>query len=136
MSHTSIPVAPGRYRESFGRYFEDFVVGDVYEHRPGRTISETDNTWFTLLTMNTHPMKLVTIICEAHARDAVTKLLREVGAHGWTLFAVEGDGARGQRPADIPVLVGSNAKLRADTGWAPSLSRADIITDLLNAPSH
>ena len=56
MSHTSIPVSPGRYRESFGRYFEDFVVGDVYEHRPGRTISETDNTWFTLLTMNTHPL--------------------------------------------------------------------------------
>lgn len=49
-------IAPNRYRESFGRYFEDFKVGDVYEHRPGRTISETDNTWFTLLTMNTHPM--------------------------------------------------------------------------------
>lgn len=47
-------------------------------------------------------MKLVTIICEAHARDAVTKLLREVGAHGWTLFEVEGDGARGLRTADIP----------------------------------
>jgi itaconyl-CoA hydratase len=50
-----IEVAPGRYRETFGRYFEDFVVGHTYEHRPGRTISETDNTWFTLLTMNTHP---------------------------------------------------------------------------------
>jgi itaconyl-CoA hydratase len=49
-------VGPNRYRESFGRYFEDFVVGDIYEHRPGRTITETDNTWFTLLTMNTHPM--------------------------------------------------------------------------------
>ena len=44
------------YRETFGRYFEDFQVGDVYQHRPGRTISETDNTWFTLLTMNTHPL--------------------------------------------------------------------------------
>ena len=43
-------VGPNRYRESYGRYFEDFTVGDVYEHRPGRTISETDNTWFTLLT--------------------------------------------------------------------------------------
>ena len=31
-------------------------MGDVYEHRPGRTISEADNTWFTLLTMNTHPV--------------------------------------------------------------------------------
>jgi itaconyl-CoA hydratase len=45
-----------RYRESFGRHYEEFQVGDVYEHRPGRTITETDNTWFTLLTMNTHPM--------------------------------------------------------------------------------
>lgn len=49
-------VGPHRYRESFGRCLEDFTVGDIYEHRPGRTISETDNTWFTLLTMNTHPV--------------------------------------------------------------------------------
>ncbi len=52
--------------------------------------------------MNTYPMKLVTIVCEAHARDAVTNLLREIGAHGYTLFAVEGDGSQGKRPADIP----------------------------------
>ena len=45
-----------RIRENFGRYFEDFEVGHTYEHRPGRTINETDNTWFTLLTMNTHPL--------------------------------------------------------------------------------
>ena len=41
---------------SDGRYFEDFVVGDVYEHPLGRTITATDNTWFTLLTMNTNQM--------------------------------------------------------------------------------
>jgi itaconyl-CoA hydratase len=35
-----------------GRYYEDFEVGDVYRHRLGRTITETDNIWFTLLTMN------------------------------------------------------------------------------------
>ncbi|MBM3823451.1 MAG: transcriptional regulator [Verrucomicrobia bacterium] len=52
--------------------------------------------------MNLHPMKLVTIVCEAYAKDAVTKLLHEVGAHGHTLFPVEGDGSRGQRPGDIP----------------------------------
>lgn len=51
-----IEVSPGRFRETFGRYYEDFVVGHIYEHRPGRTITETDNTWFTLLTMNTHPL--------------------------------------------------------------------------------
>jgi len=49
-------VGSNRYRESFGRHFEDFKVGDVYEHRPGRTVSEADNTWFTLLTMNQHPL--------------------------------------------------------------------------------
>src|SRR3977135_350291 len=49
-------IGPQRSRESFGRYFEDFVQGDVYEHRPGRSITETDNIWFTLLTMNTHPL--------------------------------------------------------------------------------
>jgi nitrogen regulatory protein PII len=46
-------------------------------------------------------MKLVTIVCEAYAQDAVRKLLREEGAHGWTSFPVEGDGSRGKRPADI-----------------------------------
>ena len=49
-------VARQRFRESYGRYLEDFKVGDVYEHRPGRSITETDNTWFTLLTMNQHPL--------------------------------------------------------------------------------
>jgi itaconyl-CoA hydratase len=49
-------VAPGRWRAGAGRYFEDFTVGAVYEHRPGRTIGEADNTWFTLLTMNQHPL--------------------------------------------------------------------------------
>ncbi len=49
-------VGERRFRESFGRYYEDFEVGDVYEHRPGRTITQTDNTWFTLLTMNNHPL--------------------------------------------------------------------------------
>jgi acyl dehydratase len=44
------------FRESFGRYFEDFRVGDIYQHRPGRTITQHDNISFTLLTMNTHPL--------------------------------------------------------------------------------
>ncbi len=42
--------------EQSGRHYEQFEVGDTYSHRPGRTITETDNTWFTLLTMNTHPL--------------------------------------------------------------------------------
>jgi itaconyl-CoA hydratase len=40
------------HEPSLGNYYEDFVVGDIYQHPLGRTINETDNTWFTLLTMN------------------------------------------------------------------------------------
>ena len=40
-----------------GRVFEDFTVGDVYEHPLGRTILAADNTWFTLLTMNTNSVR-------------------------------------------------------------------------------
>jgi len=49
-------VAPNRYRAASGRMYEEFNVGDIYEHFPGRTVSQQDNAWFTLLTMNTHPL--------------------------------------------------------------------------------
>ena len=39
-----------------GRFYEDFEVGDVYEHPLGRTVTTTDNSWFTLLTQNTAPI--------------------------------------------------------------------------------
>ena len=42
------------HRAELGRWFEDFAVGDVYQHPFGRTISEADCTWFTLLTCNTN----------------------------------------------------------------------------------
>ena len=45
-------VGERRYRETSGLYWEDFESGDVFEHRPGRTILDADNTYFTLLTLN------------------------------------------------------------------------------------
>jgi acyl dehydratase len=48
---TPTEVAPKAWR---GRFYEDFEVGDVYRSRLGRTITETDNIWFTCLTMNTN----------------------------------------------------------------------------------
>ena len=65
MVQYSTPSGPNRYRETFGRYFEDFVVGDIYEHRPGRTITQQDNIWFTLLTMNTHPLHFDEVYAKA-----------------------------------------------------------------------
>jgi acyl dehydratase len=42
-----------------GRFFEDFEVGDIYEHPLGRTVTTTDNVWFTFLTQNTALMNVV-----------------------------------------------------------------------------
>lgn len=39
-----------------GRFYEDYAVGETIEHWPGRTIRDADDTWFTLLTMNTNPL--------------------------------------------------------------------------------
>lgn len=44
-----------RIVQRYGRYFEDFEVGMVYEHRPGRTVTAYDNMSFSLLTQNQHP---------------------------------------------------------------------------------
>jgi len=43
---------------SYGRYFEEFTAGDVYKHWPGRTITEHDDTWFSLMTMNQNPLHI------------------------------------------------------------------------------
>jgi len=40
----------------YGRFYEEFAVGEVIKHWPGRTITEADCTWFALLTMNQHPV--------------------------------------------------------------------------------
>lgn len=43
---------------AFGRYFEEFEVGQIFKHWPGRTITEADDTWFSLMTMNQHPLHI------------------------------------------------------------------------------
>ena len=45
-----------RHDRPFGRYFEDFEVGDVYRHWPGKTITEYDDHLFCMITMNHHPL--------------------------------------------------------------------------------
>lgn len=53
---TSERSTAGVYQAASGRTYHDFEVGSTIRHKPGRTITETDNIWFTLLTMNTHPL--------------------------------------------------------------------------------
>jgi len=62
----------GEARE-FGRYFEDFEVGDVYKHRPGKTITEYDDHLFCMITMNHHPLHT-----NAHYAEKATHFGRNV----------------------------------------------------------
>ncbi|MFJ7006159.1 MaoC family dehydratase [Pseudomonas putida] len=48
-------ISANRYREAPGLYYEAFVVGNLFEHRPGRTVTELDNLWQSLINMNNHP---------------------------------------------------------------------------------
>lgn len=55
---TSAEEEQGPVVEQRGLWFEEFVVGTTYRHRPGRTVTEADNVLFTTLTMNTQPLHL------------------------------------------------------------------------------
>ena len=79
-----VQTAPQRYLASYGRALEDFTVGDVYEHRPGRTITEADNIQFSLLTMNSHPLH-----CD-HAFAAESEFGRPLVNSALTLAIVVG----------------------------------------------
>ena len=59
--------------QAFGRFFEDFEVGDVYRNWPGRTISEADDTWFSLLTQNQNPIHIdANYAAESHRASEVS----------------------------------------------------------------
>ena len=51
-------IGPQHFREDYGLYYEEFNIDDIYEHWPGRTITDTDNIWQSLLVMNTHPLHI------------------------------------------------------------------------------
>lgn len=80
-----------------GRYFEDFVVGDVYEHALGRTVTTTDNIWFTLLTQNTAPVHF------DHEYAARTEFGKPLVNSAFTLALVTG-----QTVADVSQNVFAN----------------------------
>lgn len=58
-------------KEQFGRYLEEFHVGDVYKHWPGKTITESDNNLFCLLTRNPHPLHSDTEYAKVHQHGKI-----------------------------------------------------------------
>ena len=77
---------------TFGRYFEEFEEGEVIKHWPGRTISETDNSWFSLLTQNQHPVHIDANYAEntQHGQNLVNGLLVLAIAIGQTVAEISG----------------------------------------------
>jgi acyl dehydratase len=65
----------------YGRYFEEFQVGDLYSHWPGRTVTEHDDTWFSLMTMNQNPLHI-----DEHYAQSMTHGRRLV--NGTVIFAL------------------------------------------------
>src|ERR1700694_3089454 len=114
-----------------GRFFEDFAVGDVYEHPLGRTITTADNIWFTLLTQNTAPIhfdhhyasqtefgKPLVNSCLTLALvtgQSVTDISQNVMANlGWTRYACPSRSSRATRFTRAP---------RCSTSATPSHAR-------------
>ena len=58
-------------KESFGRYFDEFEVGDVFKHWPGKTVTEADNHLFSLLTMNHNPLHIDEHYMESHQHGRI-----------------------------------------------------------------
>jgi itaconyl-CoA hydratase len=83
-----------------GRFFEDLEVGDVYEHPLGRTVTTTDNLWFTLLTQNTAPIHV------DHAYAQKTEFGKPLVDSTFTLALVTG-----QSVADV------SQNVFANLGW-------------------
>ena len=76
----------------FGRYFEEFEVGDVYRHWPGRTINEADDTWFSLMTMHQNPLHIDEHYASGtqHGRRLVNGILVFAIAVGMSVTDVSG----------------------------------------------
>lgn len=102
-----------------GRFYEDFDAGDVYRSRLGRTITDTDNVWFTCLTMNTNQMHFNTPFTEGtqFGQPLVNSAFTLALVTGLTVPDTSENAAANLAWTDIklpkPVFVG-------DTLWAES----------------
>lgn len=113
-------LAPGKYRESSGLTYNQLVVGSIWEHRPGRTITETDNMWGSMITMNQHP-----IHCDQHYAQSTE--FKQILVNSAITFAIING-----------MTVGSmSAKCIANLGWDNvRLSSPVFVGDTLYAESE
>lgn len=127
-----------------GRFFEDFVVGDVYEHPLGRTITTTDNIWFTLLTQNTAPLHFdheyasrtefgqplvnSTLTLALVAGQSVTDISQNVFANlGWEKISLPNPVFEGDTIRSRSTLLGAR-----ESRSRPTLGVIEVATEGLN----
>lgn len=95
-------VGEQRYREVHGLWYDQFDVGDVIEHRPGRTVTAADNTFMSLLSLNGHPLHI-----DEHYAAEETEFGRVVVSSLVTLGIVGG-----------MTTNGTSARCIANLGWS------------------
>ena len=104
---------------AYGRYLEEFEVGEVIKHWPGRTITEADNTWFALLTQNQSPLHIDAAYAEKHTQHGQRLVV------GTLILAI----AAGQTVADISGYAIANLEYEKVTHDAPTFAGDTIYTE-------
>ena len=105
----------------FGRYYEEFEVGAVYKHWPGKTVTEYDDHLFCLLTMNHHPLHL-----DANYAEETTDFGKNVVVGNYIYSLLLGmSRARRQRQGDRQPRGRVAAARRADLPRRHDLRRDD-----------
>jgi itaconyl-CoA hydratase len=109
-------VAPKIWR---GRFFEDLEVGDVYRSRLGRTVTQTDNIWFTCLTMNTNQIHFNSVLAESglYGKPLVNSAFTLALITGMTVPDTSENAAANLAWTDIVL---PNPVFEGDTLWAES----------------
>jgi acyl dehydratase len=121
------------YDRPFGRYLEEFIVGDVYRHWPGKTITEADDHLFCMLTMNHHPLHTNAWFAEhesVHGRNVVVGNLVYSLVLGMSVPDVSGSAIAN---LEVESLIHRNPTFHGDTIYAetrvidvtPSTSKPD-----------
>ena len=119
--------APKTWR---GRYYEDFDVGDVFRSRFGRTLTETENIWFTCITLNTNQVHFNVPFAERtrFGRPLVNSTFTLAVVTGMTVPDTSENAAANLSWTDIKL---PNPVFAGDTLWAES-----EITDLRESASN
>ena len=102
-----------------GRFFEDFAVGDIYRSRLGRTVTETDNIWFTCLTLNTNQVHFNAVQSERglYGRTLVNSTFTLALITGMSVPDTSENAAANLAWTDIML---PNPVFEGDTLWAES----------------